>query len=305
MKVSAAPGSVPGENWRMNFTANAPDSKLSSTGEYTFGLSDRGDQFFVRASTDPTVGAFTFGTAVRNSDGTLTHTTRGNADSGAFDTINKTITVKVAASKLNPFVTHGPAIGPGSVLVGLRGSTFTSQANAKRDIARGGTQYTISCGVPATPTPPPTLTPTPSRTPTGTRTPTNTRTATATRTPTRTPTPDVRPILKVTGGGNILDKAVNFGFNADPTPSGHLNYQDPQQNIHLVSDSIDSFNQTGPNEVTFTGTGHVGAGPSQFTVKVQDNGEPGTNDTFSIVITGAGASTRSGNLSQGNIQIHR
>jgi hypothetical protein len=49
----------------------------------------------------------------------------------------------------------------------------------------------------------------------------------------------------------------------------------------------------------------VGGGPSQFTVKVQDNGEPGTNDTFMIVITGAGASTRSGTLSQGNIQIHR
>jgi hypothetical protein len=108
----------------------------------------------------------------------------------------------------------------------------------------------------------------------------------------------------VTGGGNILDKAVNFGFNADPTPSGHLNYQDPQQNIHLVSDSIDSFTPSG-NQVTFTGTGHVGGGPSQFTVTVQDNGEPGTNDTFSIVITGAGASTRSGTLSQGNIQIHR
>jgi hypothetical protein len=311
MKVSAAPGSVPGENWRMNFTANAPDSKLSPTGDYTFGLSDRGDQFFVRASTDPTVGAFTFGTAVRNSDGSITYTAQGNADSGAFDALNQTITVKVAASKLNPFVTHGPAIGPGSVLVGLRGSTFTSQANAKRDIARGGTQYTIGCGVPPTPVPSPTRTPTPApptATPTGTRTPTKTptpTTPTATRTPTRTPTPDLRPIIKVTGGGNILDKAVNFGFNADPTPSGHLNYQDQEQGIHLVSDSIDSFTQTGPNEVTFTGTGHVGSGPSQFTVKVQDNGEPGTNDTFAIVITGAGASSRSGTLSQGNIQIHR
>jgi len=310
MKVSAAPGMIPGENWRMNFTANAPNSKLSPTGDYTFGLSDRGDQFFVRASTDPSVGAFTFGTAVRASDGSITYTTQGNADSGSFDATNKLITVKVAASKLNPFVTHGPSIGPGSVLVGLRGSTFTSQVNAKRDIARGGTQYTISCGVPPTPTPPPTLTPTPSRTPTPTRTgtpPTATRTPTSTptRTPTRTPTPDVRPILGVTGGGNILDKAVNFGFNADPTPSGHLNYQDDQQGIHLVSDSIDTFSQTGPNEVTFTGQGHVDADPVAFTVRVQDNGEPGTSDYFEIHITGARVSNRSGTLSQGNIQIHR
>jgi hypothetical protein len=306
MKVSAAPGSIPGENWRMNFTANAPNSKLSPTGDYTFGLSDRGDQFFVRASTDPSVGAFTFGTAVRASDGSITYTTQGNADSGSFDATNKLITVKVAASKLNPFVTHGPAIGPGSVLVGLRGSTFTSQANAKRDIARGGTQYTIGCGVPPTQTPVP---PTPTRTPTpSTPTPTRTGTpptATPTRAPTRTPTPDLRLIVEVTGGGNILDKAVNFGFNADPTPSGHLNYHDDQQGIHLVSDSITMFEQTGPNEVTFMGQGHVGADPVSFTVRVQDNGEPGTSDYFEIHITGTHVSNRAGTLSQGNIQIHR
>ena len=131
------------------------------------------------------------------------------------------------------------------------------------------------------------------------------------RKPARFPRPALEALedrltLSVTGhGGNILDKAVNFGFNADPTPSGHLNYWDNAQNIHLVSDAITSFSQTGPNEVTFTGTGHVGTGPSTFTVTVQDNGEPGTNDTFSIVIMGAGASSRSGTLSQGNIQIHR
>ena len=33
-------------------------------------LSDRGDQFFVRANTDNPAGTFTFGTAVRNPDGT-------------------------------------------------------------------------------------------------------------------------------------------------------------------------------------------------------------------------------------------
>jgi hypothetical protein len=310
MKVSLTPG-TPASNWRMNFTANAPDSKLSPTGDYTFGLSDRGDQFFLRASTDTNpAGAFTYGTAVRNSDGTLSYTTRGNADFGSFGA--DTITIKIAASKLNPFVTHGPPIGPGSVLVGLRGQTFTTAVNAKRDIARGGTLYTISCGVPQTPTPVPptaTRTPTPSTpTPTRTGTPptsTPTRTATPTRTPTLTPTPDLRPIIKVTGGGDILDKAVNFGFNADPTPSGHLNYQDPEQDIHLVSDAINSFVQTAPNEVTFTGQGHVGADAVTFTVRVQDNGEPGTADYFEIHIMGARVSNRSGNLSQGNIQIHR
>lgn len=323
MKVSALP-SVPAANWRMNFTANAPESKLSPMGDYSFGLSDRGDQFFVRASTDTNpAGNFTFGTAVRNSDGSITYTSRGAADSGAFDTINNTITIKVSASKLNPFVTHGPPIGTGSILAGLRGQTFTTAVNAKRDIARGGTQYTVQCGATGTPTatPPPALTSTPTPTPpppTPTPTGTLTRTPTAT-TPTATPTPTTPtatptvtptptpagPVIKVTGGGSILGKVVNFGFNADPTPSGHLNYQDKEQDIHLVSDSIDSFSQTGPNEVTFTGRGHVGNDPVMFTVKVEDNGEPGTNDKFSIVITGGRTSSRSGTLTQGNIQFHR
>src|SRR5207244_6789494 len=61
----------------------------------------------------------------------------------------RTIRMKVPLASLNPFVTHGSAIGPGSVLVGLRGQTFTSQVNGKRDITRGGTQYTIGCAPPS------------------------------------------------------------------------------------------------------------------------------------------------------------
>ena len=93
----------------MNFTANAPNSKLSPTGDYTFGLSNRGDQFFVRASTDPSqANQFSFGTAIRSSAGSLAYTTRGAADSGSIDSATNTITVKVAVSKLNPFVTKPP-----------------------------------------------------------------------------------------------------------------------------------------------------------------------------------------------------
>jgi hypothetical protein len=280
MAVSANPVGAPISNWRMNFTANAPDSKLSATGDYTYGLSDRGDQFWVRASTDPTQMPFSFGTAVRNSDGTITYTTRGAADSGSFDPINNTITVKVSASKLNPFVTHGPSIGNGSVLVGLRGQTFTSQVNAKRDLTRGGTLFTIAnC-----PSPDPNPTPTPSP----------------------SPSPSPGPPLKVTGGGKIVGKTVNFAFNVDPVPSGHLNYQDKEQNIHLVSDRITSFTQSGPNEVTFSGVGHIGNQIVMFTVKVQDNRESGIGyDRFEITITGPISSSRAGLLTQGNIQFHR
>jgi hypothetical protein len=280
----------------MNFTANAPNSVISPTGDYTFGLSDRGDQFWVRASTDTApAGTFTFGTAVRGSDGVMVYTSRGTADSGVINPADGTITIKVAASKLNPFVTKGPAIANGSILAGLRGQAFTTGANAVRDLTRGGTQYRVGCGTAPTPTPTPSVTPTPTATPT------------PNPTPTVSPTPDPGGVVsKTTGGGNILNKVVNFGFKIDNLPSGHMNYQDDELDIHLISDSIDSYTYDAmTNEVTFTGRGRVGRDVVFFTVRVTDNGEPGTNDRFAITITGGRNSSRSGVLTQGNIQFHR
>jgi hypothetical protein len=206
MKVSDLSIIPPASNWRMSFTANAPFAGMSPTGDYSFGLSDRGDQFFLRANTDNPAGTtFVYGTTVRNSDGSLTYTNRGNADCFFIDTTNNTVTIKVAVSKLNSLVTKGPPIGPGSVLSGLRGSTFTSNANGKRDITRGGTEFvigncegaaSISCNTPQgtpTPTPTPTVTPTPTPTPTVTPTPTPTPTVTPTPTPTPTVTPTPTP----------------------------------------------------------------------------------------------------------------
>jgi hypothetical protein len=158
MRVSDLSAVPPESTWRMNFTANAPFTGVSHTGsqsgipgnpynEYSFALSDRGDQFYVKATTTTGTPApstsFIWGTAVRNSDGSITYTDRGPADEGAIDSTNNTITVAVAASKLNAFVTHGPPIGYGSVLAGLRGSTFLVNPDGKRDIARGGTEFTI------------------------------------------------------------------------------------------------------------------------------------------------------------------
>src|SRR5882762_1723424 len=158
MKVSNLSVVPPESTWRMNFTANAPFAGMSHTGsqsgipgnpynEYSFALSDRGDQFYFRATTTTGTPApstsFIWGTAVRNSDGSITYTDRGTADEGSIDSTLNTITVAVAASKRNAFVTHGPPIGYGSVLAGLRGSTFTVDPRGRRDIARGGTEFTI------------------------------------------------------------------------------------------------------------------------------------------------------------------
>ncbi|MDQ3687578.1 MAG: glycoside hydrolase [Acidobacteriota bacterium] len=285
MKVSDLSTLPPLSNWRMNFTANAPFSQLSPTGDYSFGLSDRGDQFWVRASTDPSQqSTFSFGTATRNSDGTITYTRRGDADGGSFDTAAGTITVKVALSKLNPFVTKGPAIGVGSVLAGLRGQTFTSGANAKRDLTRGGLQYTVgNCAG------------------------------------------DSGGgggggggngdgngdgnVVRVTAGGSINQKAQSFNFridnNFDGVPSGHLKYDaNGPGGFRLVSDGFFTFMQTGPGEVTITGRGSIGSMQVTFTLRIQDNGEPGIgNDFFRIEISNG--HTAEGRLSQGNIQFHR
>ena len=132
MKLSGLTSAPTGTIWRMSFTANAPGA-----------LSDRGDQFYVQASTASASPSFTFGTAIRIGDGSLSYTSRGTADYGTIDSTASTVTVKVRLSKLNPFVTHGPAIETGSMLVGLRGAAFTTGANAARDNTRGGTQFMI------------------------------------------------------------------------------------------------------------------------------------------------------------------
>lgn len=122
MKVSGPP-TMNRVAWRMSFTANAPG-----------GVSDRGDQFWVRANSNEGTPTYSWGTTVRNHlDGTLTYTQRGPADLGVIDVAERTITVGVLASQLNPLVTHGPPIGTSSVIHGTRGQATV--------IPQGGTGF--------------------------------------------------------------------------------------------------------------------------------------------------------------------
>lgn len=277
MVVSDLSVVVPESNYRVNFTANAPYSEMSPTGLYTFGLSDRGDQFYVRVTTgaDGTQGT-TWGTAERQSDGSIAYTARGAAES-SIDTTTETITFKVPVSELNTVLpASATPLGEGSVLVGLRGQAFTSGANAKRDLTRGGTQYTLG----------------------------NCDGDNGNGGGGNGGGENDAPIIKVTGGGKIDGKNVTFGFNADHAPGGNLNYKDKAADIHLLSDTIDTFvADEENNRVTFTGTGRIGNQPVTFLVTVTDNGEPGRNDTFQIEI-GNGYS-KVGTLTSGNIQVHR
>lgn len=146
---------VPADSfWRMNFASHPTKP----------GLSDRADQWFVRADTDLNgVQTFSYGTAVRNTNGSLTYTVRGTADAGAFDDSNRSVTVKVDLDKLNALQTRG-AIGEGTSFIGLRGSStmfasaivstpVTSAGPAMTDITRGGTSFTLdsSCFPPKPP----------------------------------------------------------------------------------------------------------------------------------------------------------
>jgi len=256
MKVSLMPAAPPpGHNWRMHFTANAPGAGVSPTGDYSFALSDRGDQFFFRASTDGGTPAYTWGTAVRNSDGSITYTQRGTADCGVIDPAAGTITIKVRQTQLNPFVTKGPAITDGTVLAGLRGSSFTTGANAKRDITRGGTEYVVAptaatsltCGAAdPTPTPAPTPTPTPAPTPTPTPAPTPTPEATPTPTPAPTPTPTPAPTPTPT-------PAPTPAATPTPTPAPTVQFQLGGQNVsESVTSATVTVTRTGPTDGTST-----------------------------------------------------
>jgi hypothetical protein len=142
MKVSGSLDPLPaGGNWRINFAANASQ-----------GVSDRSDQFWVRANSDlPATPVYTWGTAVRASDGSITHTQRGTPDFGSIDTANNTITIKVKFASLNGFVSHGPPIASGTTFWGLRGSAFTSQVNLVTDQTRGGSFFTCGSVSDATP----------------------------------------------------------------------------------------------------------------------------------------------------------
>jgi len=162
-----------------------------------------------------------------------------------------------------------------------------------------------ACGANIPPTPTPTPTPSPSPNPS----------------PTPTPTPTITCGPKVTGGGQIPVPDPNsanplatgtgratFGFNSQPEKNctdgaakGHFNYVNHVTGLHVDGNVLNSV-LIAPNTVQFSG--ECGTGCS-FTVTVQDNGEPGTFDTFGLSVTGTKNEVRSLRIiSRGNIQFH-
>lgn len=129
LRASGLSSLPPNGVWRMNFSTNPAKP----------GLSDRADQWFVQAETDVSgVPSYWYGTAARNTDGTLTYTKRGPADAGRFDLSAKSVTVRVAIDKLNALATRGPIVN-GTVAIALRAS-----ASAAAGVAGTATSTVIS-----------------------------------------------------------------------------------------------------------------------------------------------------------------
>jgi hypothetical protein len=136
-------------------------------------------------------------------------------------------------------------------------------------------------------------------------------------------TPGTDPVFSATG--DLVSAPAVVPSAASPTaqatfgfvvtccaPKGNLEYNDHQADVRIKAKSISGLSigtgHCGPNtHATFTGTAYVirstGTVTQDFTVDVDDCGEPGTADTFAI--TTAGYSNGPRVLIGGNIQIHK
>jgi hypothetical protein len=150
MTVSDLTVTPPTSTWRMYFAANAPETGIigPAGNQFSKGLSDRGDQFYIQAATDATGAAsFTWGTAVRNFSGGINTTSRGAADSGTINSSARQISVSISLATLNAYLSSigHPQIASGSVLCGLRGNSFQTNSGGivLEDYTRGGTEFIL------------------------------------------------------------------------------------------------------------------------------------------------------------------
>jgi hypothetical protein len=104
---------------------------------------------------------------------------------------------------------------------------------------------------------------------------------------------------KVTGGGSIPSGKFTLNAHATLPPRGNTAYRDASTDFN--SKTITSVTCSG-RTATITGTGTNNGDSVQFEIRVEDNGEPGTGDTYRLDLTPGG--TRQGTLTKGNLQVH-
>jgi hypothetical protein len=116
--------------------------------------------------------------------------------------------------------------------------------------------------------------------------------------------------VRVTGGGFISGNcggkahfSINVWTDSAGQPSGHLDFRDSSCGEIVERTNITNVLVTG-NHVTISGRAQINGASYDFIVNVDDNGEPGTADTFKIQVSNPytnGPQTLGG----GNIQIQR
>jgi streptogramin lyase len=112
----------------------------------------------------------------------------------------------------------------------------------------------------------------------------------------------------VTGGGwiDVAGGRASFSFTAFRKDTGgpvkgRFQYQNHATGEIVQSVEIVDLLVYGTDAI-FSGSLMNGGVPGTFTVQVSDRGEPGTNDTIRVTLSGA---TTANTLAGGNIQIHR
>lgn len=114
----------------------------------------------------------------------------------------------------------------------------------------------------------------------------------------------------LTGGGRIdgmpSGEPAAFGVAGGIVNGefwGHLNYVDRAADLHVRGTAVTAYTEIDATTRRIEGTAEInGAGGFTYLVEASDNGEPGTADTFRIVLSNGYEA--SGTLIGGNIQIH-
>jgi hypothetical protein len=111
----------------------------------------------------------------------------------------------------------------------------------------------------------------------------------------------------VTGGGWITVGGSKGTFSVDggldgTTPWGALEYQDHGTGLKVHGTGVTAYTVVDAATRSITGNATINGVAGTYTVVVADNGEPSTNDTFSISLSNG--YNASGTLGGGNIQLH-
>jgi hypothetical protein len=104
---------------------------------------------------------------------------------------------------------------------------------------------------------------------------------------------------KVTGGGSIASGKFTISAHATLPPKGNTAYRDADTDFNAKK--IASVSCSG-RSATVTGSGTNNGEPVTFEIRVVDNGEPGSADTYRLDLSSGG--TPQGTLTKGNVKVH-